>query len=365
VSHQPERKEKDCLNCGAIVAGRYCQVCGQENIVPRQNFWSLTKHFIYDIFHFDGKFFDTLGHLITRPGIITKEFVKGKRNKYLDPIRMYLFTSALFFLTFFAFKENDINKIFNEERNLSSQVDRIALLAELNIKAAGHPDSLLKKQISWVLDTSHNIRLDSIIPKTLPPDSVVQFKGRPYRIMLVPKSGIKETESEADFIRRKLQKNSKSKDNNIKEGEMPKNISVAEFIVGFLHKVPYLLFISLPFFAGLLKLLYRRRKNFFYSDHAVFTLHHYILSFMLLFLMLVLGRLEELLHWRVAGKNVFSPIRLGLFITWLIYLYLEMKNFYGQGWGKTFLKFLLLSFLAFFVFMILAVLMIAFSILQY
>jgi hypothetical protein len=352
VSHQPERKEKNCLNCGATVAGRYCQDCGQENIIPHQNFISLTKHFVYDIFHFDGKFFDTLGHLIRRPGIITKEYVSGKRNKYLDPIRMYLFTSAVFFLTFFAFKEKKIKKVFNEEeQNQSGQIDRIALVAELNMKAAGHPDSLLKKQISWVQDTNHNIRLDSIIPKTLPRDSVIQFKGRPYRIMLVPKSEVMDMDLDADFIRRKLR--------------VLSNSQVGEFMVGFLHKVPYLLFISLPFFAGILKLLYRRRKNFFYSDHAVFTLHHYILSFMLLFLMLVFDRLEELLHWRVAGKNVFSPFRLVLFITWLIYLYLEMKNFYGQGKRKTFVKFLLLSFLSFFIVVMLAVLLFAFSIIQH
>lgn len=29
VSHQPERKEKKCLNCGAEVVGRFCHVCGQ------------------------------------------------------------------------------------------------------------------------------------------------------------------------------------------------------------------------------------------------------------------------------------------------------------------------------------------------
>jgi hypothetical protein len=84
------------------VQGRFCQVCGQENIVPKQGFWSLTRHFIYDIFHFDGKFFDTLRLLFFKPGTISKEYVLGKRMRYLDPIRMYLFTSAVFFLVFFS-----------------------------------------------------------------------------------------------------------------------------------------------------------------------------------------------------------------------------------------------------------------------
>ncbi|MGV3656323.1 MAG: DUF3667 domain-containing protein [Chitinophagaceae bacterium] len=56
---------------------------------------------MYDIFHFDGKFFDTLKYLFFWPGGVAKEYVKGRRNRYLDPIRMYLFTSAVFFLIFF------------------------------------------------------------------------------------------------------------------------------------------------------------------------------------------------------------------------------------------------------------------------
>src|SRR5206468_11488006 len=47
----------------------------------------------------------------------------------------------------------------------------------------------------------------------------------------------------------------------------------------FLHRLPYMLFISLPFFALILKLLYVRNKGIYYSDHAVFTLYHYIFSF--------------------------------------------------------------------------------------
>ena len=119
MSHQPEREEKDCLNCGTIVHGRYCHLCGQENIVTHQNFGGLVKHFIYDIFHFDGKFFDNLKHLLTKPGFVAKEYVRGKRAKYLDPIRMYLFTSAVFFVLFFSFVNPDL-KVDGPEVYLSA-----------------------------------------------------------------------------------------------------------------------------------------------------------------------------------------------------------------------------------------------------
>src|SRR6516165_6989863 len=59
LSHSKERKEKVCLNCKAALYGRYCHVCGQENIEPKQPAWHLVTHFFSDITHFDGKFFTT------------------------------------------------------------------------------------------------------------------------------------------------------------------------------------------------------------------------------------------------------------------------------------------------------------------
>jgi hypothetical protein len=102
VSHFHQRKEKDCLNCGATVIGPYCHNCGQENIEPKESFWHLILHFFNDITHFDGKFFTTLRILLFRPGFLSKEYMSGKRVSYLNPIRMYLFTSFIFFLVFFS-----------------------------------------------------------------------------------------------------------------------------------------------------------------------------------------------------------------------------------------------------------------------
>src|SRR5687768_17786211 len=114
MSHLTERKEKNCLNCNAIVQGRYCQVCGQENIVPQESFRHLVLHFIYDITHFDGKFFETLKYLIFKPGLISKEYIAGRRTRYLNPIRMYVFTSAIFFLIFFATSGDNVVFTGNE-----------------------------------------------------------------------------------------------------------------------------------------------------------------------------------------------------------------------------------------------------------
>ena len=54
-----------------------------------------------------------------------------------------------------------------------------------------------------------------------------------------------------------------------------------KLVESILHRLPYMLFVSLPLFALILKLLYIRRKQFYYADHGIFTIHLYIFSFYL------------------------------------------------------------------------------------
>ena len=64
MSHLKERIEKDCLNCGTLVQGRFCQLCGQENVEVKESFFQLIKHFLADLTHFDGKLWKTLQLLL-------------------------------------------------------------------------------------------------------------------------------------------------------------------------------------------------------------------------------------------------------------------------------------------------------------
>lgn len=51
------------------------------------------------IWHFDGKFWRTAKALLLHPGQITADFLDGRRQRYVPPFRLYVFTSALFFIT--------------------------------------------------------------------------------------------------------------------------------------------------------------------------------------------------------------------------------------------------------------------------
>lgn len=334
MSHQPERKEKNCLNCGTTVQGRFCQNCGQENVVTHQNFWSLSKHFVFDIFHFDGKFFDTLRFLLFKPGFVANEYVSGKRMKYLDPIRMYLFTSAVFFLVFFSISHiNTMDNEGSQAANLSNK-ERLELVEKYREQFKERPlDTLLGKKIALLLDTSQ-----SVLKADVKIDSGIEINNRRYHSIPEYDSIQKALPGPKrdGWIARKFARKSLELDEKFKGDG---NLLLKSLLEHFIHRFPYILFLSLPFFAGLLKLLYIRRKSFYYSDHAVFTLYHYIFSFIILLVIFGFIRLGDVLNWGLFGWLAFM-----LVILWFVYLYKGLRNFYGQRRGITFLKFLLLNF---------------------
>ncbi len=321
------------------MAGRYCQKCGQENTVTHMHFLALVKHFIYDIFHFDGKFFDTVRYLFFKPGFVAKEYVAGRRASYLDPIRMYLFTSALFFLIFFSITEADMSKLLaGEDRRPLTKAERFEIAANLYHAPAPMPNPAGNKELKLVLDTA--LVLEAVRDSVPPSDSGFRVQHHDSLFWVVarhagPIDTITFIGDDDSWMGKTLQEKwlryKRRFDGDV--GAMFSN-----FGDKLLHRFPYLLFVSLPFFALLLKLLYYRKKQYVYSDHATFTLYHYIFSFMLLLLFFALTKLTE-----VTGMSLFGNIAGWLFLVWMIYLFLEMRRFYGQGMRKTLVKFVFLN----------------------
>jgi hypothetical protein len=109
----------------------------------------------------------------------------------------------------------------------------------------------------------------------------------------------------------------------------------------FLHAFPQLLFISLPVFALILKMLYIRRKQYLYVDHIIFTLHLFCATFIFILLISLFSKLGEL-----TGAWIFSLISAVILLLIFFYQYKALRNFYSQGRWKTIIKFLLINMLA-------------------
>lgn len=337
MSHTPQRKEKDCLNCGAIVQGKYCHNCGQENVVPHETFWYMVKHFLYDITHFDSKFFDSLRFLLFRPGFLPLEYNKGRRAAYLNPIKMYVFTSAIFFLIFFGFfvKKDSLkldlgNEITNE--------DKIRLAAIIEKERAKDTASIKWKTASRLInDTTRKLTHEDVAPYWENEKLYTTFNGKAYYSLheydsvqkLLP-SAEKDSWIQKIIYRRVLQVKEKYKND---ERSVANKLRDAIF-----HRLPYLLFVSLPLFALILKLLYVRHKQLYYADHGIFTIYHYIFSFILLLVVFTIEKLNNLLN------SGFIDFLMGaLFLSGGFYLYKSMRKFYKQRRAKTILKFFLLN----------------------
>jgi hypothetical protein len=79
-----------CLNCGTALTDKYCPHCGQKASVERIS-W---HHFLHEVIHFfthiEKGFFATTILLITRPGLLNKNYLDGKRKAYHKPISFLL-----------------------------------------------------------------------------------------------------------------------------------------------------------------------------------------------------------------------------------------------------------------------------------
>src|SRR5215831_3361631 len=87
----------DCANCGAALNGPYCQACGQKAASPNVSLHEFFHEAFHEFAHVDGKIVQTLRLLLTRPGRLTRDFLDGRRQRYVSPLRLYLTCSLIFF----------------------------------------------------------------------------------------------------------------------------------------------------------------------------------------------------------------------------------------------------------------------------
>ena len=324
MSHLPQRKDTNCLNCGADVIGKYCHNCGQENSEPQESVWHLVLHFFTDITHFDGKFFSSLKDILVRPGFLSKEYMAGRRAKHLNPIRMYLFTSFIFFLIFFSTVHIDKNLvaaiIINgktiDQVNKMPPEDFVSFTKQLN---NGIP--LSRESFKHYVDSINQSGGFTFTPRN--------YKSRKEYDSLLATGTKKHNWLERQLVYRQIELSKKYGSN--------RNTALSAVIGSVVHHFPQMLFISLPFAALILKLLYIRRKKFYYVSHAIFTIHVYIFIFIVMLANLGISKLQKYTEWK--WMSVLNVLLAGLI---LFYLYKAMRHFYGQGRGKTILKYFLL-----------------------
>jgi len=207
-----QEMDKICPNCGQRTTGNYCANCGQETHLHKDTFWGLVSHFVGDYFHYDSKFWQTIKALLFDPGKLTLAYWNQQRMRYLKPVPLYIFISAVFFI-------------------ISVNTPTSWLKANFNSKNEPQDTTALHSK-------SFNAKLDN-----------------------------------SDFNKYLSAKI---------ERLTSKHEDVNEFIVEKIqHYVPKIYFFMIPAMALLLKLIFRKRKDLYFADHAIFALHYHAFWFVL------------------------------------------------------------------------------------
>jgi hypothetical protein len=327
------------------VYGRFCHICGQENLEPAESVWHLITHFFNDITHFDGKFFSTLKLLLLKPGFLSAEYKCGRRNRYLNPVKMYVFTSFIFFLVFFSVYHVDENfikeTVGNSTVEAANAMDSASFSRFTRSINGGKP--MTRKQFNHFLDSTRKSSRITLGNR--------KFKNRGEYDSLIKAGEIKDGWITKKFRHKVFEINEKYPNN---QQEIFRNLSNI-----LMHNFPQMLFVSLPLFALFLQLLYFRHKSFYFVSHAIYTVHLYIFYFIVLLSIIILNKYGGYLHW-----DWLQWLGGSLILLLFVYEYRAMRNFYGQGRGKTLLKFFLAGMWRFLVLILLFIVFLFLSILK-
>ncbi|MCC6816851.1 MAG: DUF3667 domain-containing protein [Saprospiraceae bacterium] len=278
-------KKSQCDNCGVhfLKDVNFCYNCGQENHVPNQPIKHLFIEFFESLFHFDTKFFFSFHQLVRKPGLMTYDYNRNKRGRYVPPVRLYVFVSAIFFLIVGFF----LNRNIDEKMDNSNQVGDEGI--QFTIKGV----KLTASTELEVLKKLNDHQIDSALMANNPGKKVGWIEKRIFKQI------IKFSNSNKTFIK-----------------------GLTNYTIKY---TSIILFLLMPLYAFFLWLYFLRYKRNYY-EYLIFSIQYHTVSFALLSIMLLLG-----IYVHPGWLVLFSGILL------FYYLYKSLKINFGLSSIQTFL----------------------------
>ncbi len=307
-----------CTNCGKELSAKenYCPNCGQENDNKRQTFGKVMLELFQSFLSIDSSLAHSIPALLFRPAFLTKEYLRGRRKRYLDPIRMFITIVVLYFIvaSWGENKESNFDDLNNIDTSaLSASMDTSVIIDNeaLKLSVKDRKSKITMQQLRDSLQKEDELELgDTDFPM----------------IKSLVKSGITGTDEIMDTMQVK-----KTFWNRFYYTELIKlaKTEFKELKRYFISKLPWIIFCFIPVFALILKLVYIRRK-FLYIDHMIFAFHLHSFYFMI-------GILSSIFSL-FCDADIFA----WMFFASVIYTISALRNFYNQGWLKTILKLLII-----------------------
>lgn len=185
-----------CLNCGAMLKGKYCHECGQQVTTKMPSVKDFILEYLNNAFIWDTQFLKTIGRLVCRPGQLTNEFMSGRFVSQENPLKLNMFLLFVFITMFVLFTggkkaDDTLDSITSSEmafpsiqlsflesnsdfidRAATSQRDTVVLRAPLEISV----DYEHIVQAVDVIEDTHGTGLDTwraVVPRVLIEDSII------------------------------------------------------------------------------------------------------------------------------------------------------------------------------------------------
>lgn len=258
-----------CRNCGADAPRNYCPNCGQETTLALPSAASFLRDTAGRYIRFDGRMWRSLQALLFRPGFLTREYLAGRRRRYVRPARLFV---ALSIVLFAVLRFSAATPIIKDTED--ARPDRQALVDQASAET---------RDMGIHVDRNFNLDFDARSWPQLAP------------------------------LRRRVDAFNR----------LPRQEKAEQLMAGVFRFAPYAAIGLLPLFALLLGIVYaggRQRhpsRPTRYAAHLVFGAHNHAF----LFLVATVIALVE-----------FWPLRATLLVWTLIYGLASLKVVYGGSW---------------------------------
>ncbi len=316
-----------CEDCGAQLQGHWCGQCGQAAVDYRRSFRHVVADVLDSFLNWDSKFFATIALLIFKPWRLTNEFLAGKRVCYVNPLRLYLLASILFF-----FAVNYGAKDLRFQPGKLGPKDRAELEADLKKgdlppAAREQLEALLQESPSPSSSPQSTSQLPATnVPSPPPPPETDKQRQEYGKIGERPFVVFDEAKSTTPF-ERWIEGRAKEK-----MGEHGTKMGL--FIATLFSNLPYMMLCCIPLFAFVLKILYIRR-HIFYIDHLIYALHIHTFAYVgIMLIVLATFGLNRAAPGPIAGWIIAL-----LWIAFVVQIFLSIRRVYRQGWFISIFKF--------------------------
>lgn len=316
----------NCMNCGTGLQGPFCHFCGQPDKNFLRFFPVLMRELLEDFLDFDSRFMRTLKPLLFRPGKLTRDYLDGKRFRYVPPLRLYIFSSIAFFFlaAILAGHSIQINTETTEDGDISSiqiNTDDMKELDEALDKLDPEVAEEVRSGIEEVNEGEDEHEHDHL-----------QFNDKPWDRETNPLVVPFLTDRMNEWVNAEIEESPQKG----KEIEANPNL-ITDKIFDLL---PATMFILLPIVALLLKFWYLFSKKY-YVEHLIFALHNHSFIFVILLIVMLTNTYAG---WRDPGEiggwtTAANVINAALAIWVPVYMLVSLKRVYQQGWLLTVLKF--------------------------